>query len=51
MPTFSVSLLVLQCKREYGVPFLHSVFPLGVVGLERAVDGVKGRRGWERVLI
>lgn len=42
MPAFYLVLLVLERERKYGVAVLHGVSALGIIRLERIVNGVKG---------
>ena len=49
MPTVRLSLAILERKREDGIARLYCGFSLHVIGLEGAVDGIKGGGGRERV--
>lgn len=49
VPVLRLASLVLQGKSKDGLALLDGILPLGLVGVERVVDGVKGRRGGELV--
>ena len=45
MPTIRLSLVILQCERKNGIALFYGVFALRGIGLEGAVNGVKGGGG------
>lgn len=51
IPVVRLTFFILQGKSENGIALLNSVFPLGDVGLEGAIDGIEGGGGGESVCV